>query len=110
MFSALTSYIWGMEEENNTEKPIIQIKDQIELEDDWIYIQHKGTLFLSSGVLIFCSFQYFFSAHSGFRKDIHLIFKHLLRYMLKIEYENSMAQWVTFKFYSGFYIFGIHNL
>lgn len=59
MFSALTSYLWGTEEENNTEKPIIQIKDQIELEDDWIYIQHKGTLLLSS-VLIFCSFQHFF--------------------------------------------------
>lgn len=59
MFSALTSYLWGTEEENNTEKPITQIKDQIELEGDWIYIQNKGKFLLWS-ILIFFFFSILF--------------------------------------------------
>ena len=53
MFSALTSYLWGTEEENNTEKPITQIKDQIELEGDWIYTFFLPTVPLERIFILF---------------------------------------------------------
>lgn len=44
MLSALTSYIWGTEEENETEAKPVQIDDQVELENEWIFIRPKETV------------------------------------------------------------------
>lgn len=49
MFSALTSYIWGTEEETCKPAEEIHADDQVELENEWIFIRPKGkfhTLFV----------------------------------------------------------------
>ena len=45
MFSALSSLIWGTEQEepNNVDNTSQPIDEHVEVENEWIYIQPKGT-------------------------------------------------------------------
>ena len=51
MFSALTSLIWGTEQEEpaatNTQIDNKNIDEHLEVENAWIYIQPKGTTIFS---------------------------------------------------------------
>jgi hypothetical protein len=41
MLSALTSYLWGSDEDTDLALPARPISDQLELEDEWIFIRSK---------------------------------------------------------------------
>lgn len=43
MLSALTSYIWGTDDTDDTTEPTQPFEDQLELEDDWIFVRPKET-------------------------------------------------------------------